>query len=633
MEGRHEYDGMSGIQGHDVSHMGAFNHGPAWRGGGGGEGGRGGGGTLGILGSPPISKQSKPTGLMDIKLNEKVIQKFLSNQKRESEERDHGEQDRSFEVDPWSRGGDETPEVTPPVSPSSNLETAELPNIPKAQLKLYQRIQQKQKTTGGVTDSQEIQTQSANDDYYSEDEEDQHVLKNVLNNLETGNNSPLQNKPLQVNSLPPELSNMMSSINQNKPEISPLTEQQTLLSPTQNSPANRKGEKKDPRLHKVDPRKERQALKEEEDRLEREKDKRIMELDLGSVFGDLELPPLTVSPKRTEEEKYLSDKLGLPFKPHIYHVAKEIDASINSHSPIDWVLIPVEVKERDYSYVRHHFSPSQLELDPRLRRFAKSGAVNMKDLPLPTVSAPKSDPRLKGKADPRRQNSLENRRRSSEDSEGNHVYNPAKELNKERMSSLGKAPPQGYSQPMETQRSMDDSYHSDKGYGDDQYQGDQEHFNQGDDPYDQSQGDYYPQDQFNPNQDYHPMDYGESMGPMDPGMNYPGNQDLSYQQVQLSMGILKGIQQNMEAILHKEGMHNRTRGEFPGRDPRMRPGMNPSQGRGFPGQMPGMRGFPPLPNRGQWNPRFGRGDFRGRPELRSPGGNLNQVRTRDPRVK
>merc|ERR1719336_2646525 len=220
--------------------------------------------------------------------------------------------------------------------------------------------------------------------------------------------------PFSMNNLnlPAGLSNVLAAITQGGSPEQPVS----------------KAERRDPRRRE----REKMTQRETEEELEKEKDQRIMDLDLGSFFGDLELPPLTVSPERTDEEKTVKDAFGIPFKPHIMHeVAKEIDASFGSHSPIDWLLKPVACPKPDYSDIKHLFSNSQLEADPRLRKFAKSGMAKLKELPLPSFPPPKSDPRL-NKKDPRQasRQPVVDRRRSSEDSDGVQVYNPAKELNK-----------------------------------------------------------------------------------------------------------------------------------------------------------------------------------------------------------
>merc|ERR1719175_596331 len=95
------------------------------------------------------------------------------------------------------------------------------------------------------------------------------------------------------------------------------------------------------------------------------------------------------------------------------------------------MLKPLVCPRPDYSDIKHLFSNTQLEADPRLRKFAKSGMAKLKELPLPSFPPPKSDPRL-NKKDPRQaaRPPVVDRRRSSEDSDVGQVYNPAKELNK-----------------------------------------------------------------------------------------------------------------------------------------------------------------------------------------------------------
>ena len=210
-------------------------------------------------------------------------------------------------------------------------------------------------------------------------------------------------------------------------------------------------------------------MQKEAEEKEREKDKRLFEMDLGSVFGDLELPPLTVtSPKPTDMERNIGEALNLPFKPHIAMVAAtEIDAGVTSHSPIEYRLKPLRVSRPDYSDIKHLFSPTQLETDPRLRRFAKSGMAKMKDLPLPNFPSPASreaarplpavppqqDPRLKVRTDPRLGGMKERRTSSASDESDGTVYNPQKELSRVRRddvrikSDQPYSPSQGYSSP------------------------------------------------------------------------------------------------------------------------------------------------------------------------------------------
>ena len=85
---------------------------------------------------------------------------------------------------------------------------------------------------------------------------------------------------------------------------------------------------------------------------EKEKERRLMEMDLGSVFGDLDLPSFGSEEEkpnpRQEEEVEERNSLGLPFKPFVSTaVAKEIDASIYSHTPLHYRLQVVKPKHCD----------------------------------------------------------------------------------------------------------------------------------------------------------------------------------------------------------------------------------------------------------------------------------------------
>jgi hypothetical protein len=142
----------------------------------------------------------------------------------------------------------------------------------------------------------------------------------------------------------------------------------------------------------------------------------MLDIDLGDVLGDLDLPmgddldlpPLTVSDAPLSPQKSLMSPLlppppaldlltsprgsigsgimdnsdftagGLPFKPHMMQMAREIEASLHTHDPILWVLRPVDVNHRDYSAIvmRHGgLSAVQMDLDPRLRRYSTNSSA------------------------------------------------------------------------------------------------------------------------------------------------------------------------------------------------------------------------------------------------------------------
>jgi len=272
------------------------------------------------------------------------------------------------------------------------------------------------------------------DNWYSDDEE-----------AGSGSQKPPLGAPFALSSLnlPTELTNVLTAISSKG------------TSP--GSPVSNK--RVDPRRAKKEGRKE---LKDHEAE-EREKDQRLMDLDLGSVFGDLDLPPPSPSPPRpTEEEEDITKALGLPFKPHIINVVKETNAGLNSHLPLDWALIAIDIPPSTLNEQKYNFTAVQMEADPRLRKFAKTGIAKLKELPLPSFPAPKSDPRLaKTKAAPA---PAVDRRRSSEDSDGGKVYNPTKELAKAKKQQQVPKATEAYSPTQEQQEFYSPGYEEQMNY-------------------------------------------------------------------------------------------------------------------------------------------------------------------------
>ena len=134
---------------------------------------------------------------------------------------------------------------------------------------------------------------------------------------------------------------------------------------------------------------------------EKEKDKRILEMDM-SIFGELELPSFKENDATDGDNDEEEDRMGLPFKPHrMQPAAKEIDASICSHAPLDYKLRPLDLSKPDYSSLVTSIPVSRIQQDPRLRRYAKK-----RPLPIePTVAAlePKASPTtVERPSDPRR---------------------------------------------------------------------------------------------------------------------------------------------------------------------------------------------------------------------------------------
>ena len=122
-----------------------------------------------------------------------------------------------------------------------------------------------------------------------------------------------------------------------------------------------------------------------EEEIEKEKEKRMLEVDL-SIFGDLELPDMS----KDEDEKP-----DLLFKSVPNAVAKEIEASYNSHSPVEYKLRKLNLIKPDYSEIllKQHIPMSRIQQDPRLRRY--STTKPKKESPGSSPTTPKEDPRKK----------------------------------------------------------------------------------------------------------------------------------------------------------------------------------------------------------------------------------------------
>ena len=177
-----------------------------------------------------------------------------------------------------------------------------------------------------------------------------------------------------------------------------------------------------------------------------------------SIFGDLDLPTFKDSEDNsagnespaTEEE----NSLNLPFKPHkVHQVAKEIDASIYSHSPLEYRLRAIFIAKPDYSdmLIKQHIPASKVQQDPRLRRYSDkisgkiSSASNIhsndrrySDDGIEIMSPPGP---TKTKGDPRR-NKGQHAQKLNEHTTNHHeeenVYNPMKDLH----SARSQQPPQ-----------------------------------------------------------------------------------------------------------------------------------------------------------------------------------------------
>lgn len=105
-------------------------------------------------------------------------------------------------------------------------------------------------------------------------------------------------------------------------------------------------------------------------------------------------------------------QLALPFKAiQNYTPATEIDASVNSHPPISWVVYIVEIPKPDYTGLKLNKQEAQTTGDPRLRKIFRLD-VEEKDSPASPKQSPKStptvrvDPRIKKVEEPKVENSV-----------------------------------------------------------------------------------------------------------------------------------------------------------------------------------------------------------------------------------
>lgn len=97
-------------------------------------------------------------------------------------------------------------------------------------------------------------------------------------------------------------------------------------------------------------------------------------------------------------------RLGLPFKPlPNYTPASEINGSINSHPPIPYKLVTIDIPRPDYTDIRNSTAKSQALVDPRLRKVFRlsveeSNSDSEKSSKTPAApTGPRIDPRRKPK--------------------------------------------------------------------------------------------------------------------------------------------------------------------------------------------------------------------------------------------
>ncbi|XP_047029848.1 protein suppressor of sable isoform X2 [Helicoverpa zea] len=115
------------------------------------------------------------------------------------------------------------------------------------------------------------------------------------------------------------------------------------------------------------------------------------------AFGDTDL-------RQTSGD--IDFRLGLPFKPlPNYTPASEINASINSHPPMTYKVVLIDIPRPDYTDIRNSTAKSQALVDPRLRKVFRlsvdesnsDSEKSNKNSTATTPTGPRVDPRRKPK--------------------------------------------------------------------------------------------------------------------------------------------------------------------------------------------------------------------------------------------
>lgn len=297
---------------------------------------------------------------------------------------------------------------------------AELPDtLPKKQRELFLRIRAQQKENIPTTTKEVSDDETNNIDWYSDDDDDDDDNRlTIRDDVEEAKPKqeeppitlPSQIKPVEVMEKLGDLSKIDISAEVTKMLLSSIS-QSGALSKSATSP-------KDPRTSDTpkasitlsDPRRSRVSS------TETKKSEKMSIYDQGSMSlvdntKDVDLRNLEdtdLRPKFGDTDLRASSRLDidlrqltLPFKAmQNYTPASEIDASINSHTPIVWRVHLVDIPRPDYTGLKLTPHEAQNTGDPRLRKIFRLNSTEEKDSPASPKESPK--PNTTVRIDPRR---------------------------------------------------------------------------------------------------------------------------------------------------------------------------------------------------------------------------------------
>ncbi|XP_031330062.1 protein suppressor of sable isoform X2 [Photinus pyralis] len=294
----------------------------------------------------------------------------------------------------------------------------ELPEtLPKKQRELFLRIRAQQKENVPTIAKETDDEEPSNIDWYSDDDDDDDDNRLTIGDdieepkpkVEEPSEPPVvlpsQIKPVEVIEKLGDLSKIDISAEVTKMLLSSINQTAALIKDTITSP-------KDPRSGdppKTDPRRTRQSSTEAK-KAEKQSiyDQGSISLDNSKDVDLRNLEDTDLRPQFRDTDLRASSRpdidlrqLGLPFKAmQNYTPASEIDASINTRTPIEWRVHLVDIPKPDYTGLKLTPHEAQNTGDPRLRKIFRLNSTEEKDSPASPKESPK--PVATVRNDPRR---------------------------------------------------------------------------------------------------------------------------------------------------------------------------------------------------------------------------------------